>query len=81
VDHPDHFPKNHQRWCKSYSLYSKLVCYQQTKGRLEPKMPTKVMMDYQIPEKMNEVFASMYEEKIGKSESNIVLMSSLMSSF
>ncbi|KAJ8708856.1 hypothetical protein PYW08_010238 [Mythimna loreyi] len=65
TDNPDHFPKSHPRWCKSYSLYEKLVCYQQTKGRLEPKMPTKVLTEpKQIPEKINEVLASMYEEKI-----------------
>ncbi|KAF9790109.1 hypothetical protein SFRURICE_005958 [Spodoptera frugiperda] len=50
---------------QSYSLYEKLVSYQQTKGRLEPKMPTKVLREpQQIPEKINEVLASMYEEKI-----------------
>ncbi|CAH1641697.1 unnamed protein product [Spodoptera littoralis] len=65
TDNPDHFPKSHSRWCKSYSLYEKLVSYQQTKGRLEPKMPTKVLKEtQQIPEKINEVLASMYEEKI-----------------
>nr|XP_049706087.1 titin isoform X1 [Helicoverpa armigera] len=65
TENPDHFPKTHSRWCKSYSLYEKLVCYQQTKGRLEPKMPTKVLREPQmIPEKINEVLASMYEEKI-----------------
>uniref|UniRef100_A0A2A4JYP6 MYND-type domain-containing protein n=1 Tax=Heliothis virescens TaxID=7102 RepID=A0A2A4JYP6_HELVI len=65
TDNADHFPKSHSRWCKSYSLYEKLVCYQQTKGRLEPKMPTKVLREPQmIPEKINEVLASMYEEKI-----------------
>ncbi|KAJ8708502.1 hypothetical protein PYW07_010627 [Mythimna separata] len=65
TDNADHFPKSHSRWCKSYSLYEKLVCYQQTKGRLEPKMPTKVLTEpKQIPEKINEVLASMYEEKI-----------------
>ncbi|KAG6451726.1 hypothetical protein O3G_MSEX007328 [Manduca sexta] len=61
----DHLPLSHQRWCKSYALYQKLVTYQQTKGRLEPKLPTKVMTgDYEIPEKINEVLASMYEEEI-----------------
>ncbi|XP_049880955.1 titin [Pectinophora gossypiella] len=65
ADHPDHLPKSHQRWCKSYSLYHRLVVYQQTKGRLEPKLPSRVMAElYQIPEKLNEVLASMYEEKI-----------------
>ncbi|XP_075986248.1 uncharacterized protein LOC142983226 isoform X2 [Anticarsia gemmatalis] len=65
TDNPDHLPNSHARWCKSYSLYQKLVCYQQTKGRLEPKIPTKVMQgQYQIPDKINEVLAAMYEEKI-----------------
>ncbi|CAH0598164.1 unnamed protein product [Chrysodeixis includens] len=64
-DTPDHFPSTHARWCKSYSLYEKLVSYQQTKGRLEPKLPTRVLKEpQQIPEKINEVLASMYEEKI-----------------
>ncbi|XP_004924387.2 nuclear-pore anchor-like isoform X1 [Bombyx mandarina] len=66
---PDHLPKSHQRWCKSYSLYQKLVTYQQTKGRLDLKMPTRVMSGlYQIPDNMNEVLASMYEEKIDMSD-------------
>lgn len=60
----DHLPKTHQRWCKSYSLYQKLVIYQQTKGRLEPKLPSRVMKEHQMPEKINEVLASMFEEKI-----------------
>ncbi|KAL0810690.1 hypothetical protein ABMA28_010019 [Loxostege sticticalis] len=64
-DQPEHFPKTHQRWCKSYSLYQKLVCYQQTQGRLEPKLPSKIMVEpHQLSEKMNEVLAAMYEEKI-----------------
>lgn len=66
-DNPNHLPKTHQRWCKSYSLYQKLVTYQQTSGRLEPKLPGKVMTEaYQIPEKMNEILATMYEERIGR---------------
>ncbi|XP_059056036.1 FK506-binding protein 5 [Achroia grisella] len=64
-DHPEHLPKSHQRWCKSYSLYQKLVCYQQTQGRLEPKLPNRVMIDqYYIPEKINEVLATIYKDKI-----------------
>ncbi|XP_028167956.1 titin isoform X2 [Ostrinia furnacalis] len=63
-EHPSHFPKAHQRWCKSYSLYQKLVCYQQTRGRLEPPLPGRIMVEPQTSEKMNEVLASMYEEKI-----------------
>ncbi|XP_053620251.1 titin [Plodia interpunctella] len=62
---PDHLPSSHQRWCKSYSLYQKLVCYQQTQGRLEPKLPGRVITGYyQVPDKINEVLAAMYEEKI-----------------
>ncbi|XP_026748532.2 uncharacterized protein LOC113509395 [Galleria mellonella] len=64
-DHPEHLSRAHQRWCKSYSLYQKLVCYQQTKGRLEPKLPSRVMIDhYRIPEKINEVLAIIYKDKI-----------------
>ncbi|XP_013194766.1 titin [Amyelois transitella] len=66
---PDHLPRSHQHWCKSYSLYQKLVCYQQTRGRLEPKLPSRVMSGpYQIPDKINEVLAAMYEEKIDMSD-------------
>ncbi|CAG4972343.1 unnamed protein product [Colias eurytheme] len=65
TDHPEHLPVSHQQWCKSYALYQKLVMYQQTKGRLEPCLPSKVMTEsYVIPEKINEVLASLYEEKI-----------------
>ncbi|KAM3957240.1 uncharacterized protein ACR2FA_008800 [Aphomia sociella] len=64
-DHPEHLTRAHQRWCKSYSLYQKLVCYQQTRGRLEPKLPNRAMTEqYYIPEKINEVLASLYKDKI-----------------
>ncbi|XP_041972515.1 uncharacterized protein LOC121728407 isoform X1 [Aricia agestis] len=63
-DKEAHLPTEHLRWCKSYALYKKLVNYQQTKGRLEPPMPTKILENYEIPEKINDVLASMYEEKI-----------------
>lgn len=66
IEYPEHLPVWHQRWCKSYALYRKLVNYQQTKGRLEPRLPTKVLDSYKIPEKMNEVLGIMYEEKIGE---------------
>ncbi|XP_038218217.1 muscle M-line assembly protein unc-89-like [Zerene cesonia] len=63
--HPEHMPAAHQKWCKSYALYQKLVLYQQTKGRLEPCLPSKVMTEsFVIPEKINEVLASLYEERI-----------------
>ncbi|CAF4956622.1 unnamed protein product [Pieris macdunnoughi] len=69
TEHPEHLPISHQRWCKSYALYQKLVSYQQKLGRLEPTLPTKVMpADYQIPETMNEVLASLYEEKLDMSD-------------
>ncbi|XP_068624189.1 enolase-phosphatase E1-like [Battus philenor] len=65
AEHPDHLPVNHLRWCKSYALYQKMVLYQQTNGRLVPKFPGKVMVgDFIIPDKINEVLASMYEETI-----------------
>ncbi|CAK1589428.1 unnamed protein product [Parnassius mnemosyne] len=69
IEHPEHLSPNHQRWCKSYALYQKLVLYQQSKGRLMPKLPANVMMDdYVIPGKINEVLASMYDEKIDMSD-------------
>ncbi|VVC93909.1 unnamed protein product [Leptidea sinapis] len=65
ADQPDHFPASHKRWCNSYSLYQKLINHQQTKGRLEPKLPSKVMnAPYQMPDKINGVLASLYEEKL-----------------
>ncbi|XP_023949512.2 restin homolog [Bicyclus anynana] len=64
IDNPEHLPSSHQRWCKSYALYQKLVKYQLTKGRLEPPLPTKVLHHYKIPEKINDVLGSLYEEKI-----------------
>lgn len=69
IEHADHYPKSHSRWCKSYSLYQKLVSYQQTKGKLDLKLPTKVMREkYEIPDKINEVLAVMYEEKISMND-------------
>lgn len=66
ADHPEHLPSAHKQWCNSYALYQKLVNYQQTKGKLEPKLPTKVLSHYRIPDNLNQVLGSMYEEKIGK---------------
>lgn len=64
IDHPEHLPADHKQWCKSYRLYQKMVKYQQTKGRVEPKLPTRVLSHYRIPDNLNEVLGSMYEEKI-----------------
>ncbi|CAH0715075.1 unnamed protein product, partial [Brenthis ino] len=64
ADHPEHLPSAHKQWCKSYALYQKLVNYQQTRGRLEPKLPTKVLSHYRIPDNLNQILGSMYEEKI-----------------
>nr|XP_026498131.1 uncharacterized protein LOC113402164 isoform X2 [Vanessa tameamea] len=79
ADHPDHLPLSHQRWCKSYALYQNLVIYQQTKGRLEPKLPTKVMEHYRIPEKINEVLGATYEEKIDMDEIQYAALTQLAS--
>ncbi|XP_063544607.1 titin [Cydia strobilella] len=65
---PDHLPKSHSRWCKSYNLYRGLVKHQQTKGRLEPKLPTRVLELSPLPENINEVLAAMYEQKIDMSD-------------
>nr|XP_032517221.1 uncharacterized protein LOC116770010 [Danaus plexippus plexippus]XP_032525740.1 uncharacterized protein LOC116776616 [Danaus plexippus plexippus] len=65
-DHPEHLPSSHQRWCKSYALYQKLVLHHQTFGKLMPKLPKKLFENWQIPDNMNEVIGSMYDEKLGK---------------
>lgn len=65
TDHPEHLSAAHKQWCKSYGLYQNMVKYQQTKGRVEPKLPTRVLSHYRIPDNLNEVLGSMYEEKIG----------------
>ncbi|XP_063633771.1 titin [Cydia splendana] len=65
---PDHLPKSHSRWCKSYNLYRGLIKHQQTKGRLEPKLPTGVLELSPLPENINEVLAAMYEQKIDMSD-------------
>ncbi|OWR53499.1 hypothetical protein KGM_204933 [Danaus plexippus plexippus] len=54
-DHPEHLPSSHQRWCKSYALYQKLVLHHQTFGKLMPKLPKKLFENWQIPDNMNEV--------------------------
>ncbi|XP_061384670.1 ankyrin repeat domain-containing protein 12 isoform X2 [Danaus plexippus] len=67
-DHPEHLPSSHQRWCKSYALYQKLVLHHQTFGKLMPKLPKKVFENWQIPDNMNEVIGSMYDEKLDISD-------------
>ncbi|CAH2098509.1 unnamed protein product [Euphydryas editha] len=79
IEHPEHLPVFHQRWCKSYALYRKLVNYQQTKGRLEPRLPTKVLDHYKIPDKMNEVLGIMYEEKIDMDDIQYAALTQLAS--
>ncbi|XP_034826245.1 uncharacterized protein [Maniola hyperantus] len=64
IEHPEHLPPSHQRWCKSYALYQRLVNYQLTKGRLEPLRPTRALNHYQMPGNINDVLGSIYEEKI-----------------
>ncbi|XP_072946308.1 uncharacterized protein [Epargyreus clarus] len=77
-DHPDHLPASHQRWCRSYALYQKLVHHQQTKGRLEPKMPTRIMAEgYRISDKINEVLAAMYDEKIDMTDTEYAALTQL----
>ncbi|KAI8423447.1 hypothetical protein MSG28_012579 [Choristoneura fumiferana] len=63
-EHPDHLPSSHGRWCKSYNLYRSLVRHQQTQGRLEPKLPTRIVELNPMPDNINEVLAAMYEERI-----------------
>ncbi|XP_014363764.2 uncharacterized protein LOC106715042 [Papilio machaon] len=80
IENPDHLPPVHQRWCKPYALYQKLVLYQQEHGRLEPRLPGKVMTHhYNIPDKMNEVLAAMYEEKIDMSDVQYAALTQLAS--
>ncbi|CAK1547580.1 unnamed protein product [Leptosia nina] len=68
-DYPEHLPVSHQRWCNSYGLYQKLVSYQQKQGRIEPPMPKKVITDnYQLPEKLKDALADLYEENIDMSD-------------
>ncbi|KPJ03900.1 Zinc finger MYND domain-containing protein 17 [Papilio xuthus] len=80
IENPEHLPPTHQRWCKPYALYQKLVLHQQEHGRLEPRLPGKVMVDYyNVPDKMNEVLASMYEEKIDMSDVQYAALTQLAS--
>ncbi|XP_013148417.1 PREDICTED: intracellular protein transport protein USO1 [Papilio polytes] len=79
IENPEHLPTAHKRWCKPYSLYQKLVLHQQEHGRLEPRLPSKVMTYYSIPDKLNEVLASIYEEKIDMSDVQYAALTQLAS--
>lgn len=65
--HPDHLIENHQRWCKSFQLYEKLVVKQSVSGRIEPLLPTKIITKpYELPNNIDDVFKDLYENYGGK---------------
>lgn len=65
--HPEHLIDNHQRWCKSFQLYEKLVVKQSVSGRIEPMLPTKIINKaYALPNNIDDIFKDLYENYDGK---------------
>ncbi|KAG7296775.1 hypothetical protein JYU34_020712 [Plutella xylostella] len=76
-EHPEHLPKSHARWCKSYSLYQKLVVYQLTRGRLDPRLPGRLMKGERIGDNINRLLADMYDEKIDMTDMQYAALTQL----
>lgn len=65
--YPEHLIENHQRWCKSFQLYEKLVVKQSVSGRIEPMLPTKIInKPYEMPNNIDDIFKDLYENYAGK---------------
>lgn len=65
--HPEHMLENHQRWCKSFQLYEKLVVKQSVSGRIEPVLPTKIInKPYPLHNNIDDIFKDLYEDYAGK---------------
>lgn len=64
---PEHLIENHQRWCKSFQLYEKLVVKQSVSGRIEPTLPTRIInKPYALPNNIDDIFKDLYENYTGK---------------
>lgn len=54
------------QWCKAFGLYQKLVVRQNTSGRIEPPLPSKVMTKpYLLPPQIDDVFKDLYKNYSG----------------
>lgn len=66
-EHANHLPASHARWCQSFALYQKLVHTQKKFGRIEPALPSKIMIKpYQLLPTIDETFKSLYKNYGGR---------------
>ena len=63
---PEHLSSSHDKWCKSYLLYQKLVLRQKILGRIDPILPAKILMEsISLPQNIDETFKIMYKNTTG----------------
>lgn len=66
VAHQNHLPTSHQKWCKAFDLYQKLVIKQKKCGRIEPELPSRIMTKpYELPNNIDDVFKDVYSNLSG----------------
>lgn len=62
AEHPDHLLPTHQKWCKSFFLFQKLILRQKILGRIEPVLPIRIAgKSFSIPPNMDEVIKLLYK--------------------
>lgn len=65
--YPEHLPQIHEKWCKSFNLYQKIVLRQKNFGRIEPSLPSKIMLKpYPLSDNIDDVFKNLYKNYGGK---------------
>lgn len=65
--HSDHLPELHEKWCQSFNLYQKIVLRQKNFGRIEPSLPSKIMLKpFELFNNIDDVFKILYKNYGGK---------------
>ncbi|XP_037033646.1 titin-like [Bradysia coprophila] len=60
--HPEHLPPQHEQWCNSFNLYQKIVLRQKNFGRIEPSLPSKIMLKpLDLSDNIDNVFKILYK--------------------
>ncbi|XP_052861405.1 uncharacterized protein LOC128268377 [Anopheles cruzii] len=60
--HPVHLPSSHDRWCKAYLLFQKLILRQRILGRIEPPMPARILTKASpLPLNIDETIKQLYK--------------------
>lgn len=62
IEHPEHLPDSHPKWCKYFALYQKMVTQQKKFGRIDPSLPGKIYQkQYELAGNMDLVLKELYK--------------------